>query len=66
MVVIPGASSVEQLEGNAAAAEIDLTDEQDAELLAAAERFEPVAGADLARGMAETVVGSLRERLARR
>jgi aryl-alcohol dehydrogenase-like predicted oxidoreductase len=66
VVVIPGASSVEQLEGNAASAEIELTDEQDAELLRAAERFEPVGGAGLARGMAETVVGAVRERLSSR
>lgn len=44
VVAIPGASSVEQLEHNAAAADIDLSDDQDAELIAAAEAFHPVEG----------------------
>jgi len=41
---IPGASSVEQLESNVAAAEIDLSDEEYAALNAASERFQPVTG----------------------
>ncbi|HZT67544.1 MAG TPA: aldo/keto reductase [Acidimicrobiales bacterium] len=44
-VAIPGASSVEQVERNAAAAEIDLSEEQDQQLTAAAEAYRPVAGA---------------------
>jgi aryl-alcohol dehydrogenase-like predicted oxidoreductase len=42
VVVIPGASSVEQLESNAAAAEIDLADDERAALTAAARAFTPV------------------------
>jgi aryl-alcohol dehydrogenase-like predicted oxidoreductase len=63
VVAIPGASSVEQLESNAAAADVELTDAQDAQLLEAAERFEPVGGVERARGLAESLVGSVRERL---
>lgn len=42
VVAIPGASSVGQLEANAAAAELDLSDEEDARLFQAAESFRPV------------------------
>ncbi len=45
VVAIPGASSIEQLESNAAAAEIDLTDDQYQALQAASARFRPIAGA---------------------
>jgi diketogulonate reductase-like aldo/keto reductase len=44
VVVIPGASSVEQMEFNAAAAEISLTDDEQAALTAAAAAFRPVSG----------------------
>ncbi|WDZ87053.1 aldo/keto reductase [Micromonospora cathayae] len=44
VVAIPGASSVEQMERNAAAAEIDLTDTEYDALLAAARGFQPVTG----------------------
>lgn len=44
VAAIPGASSVEQMERNAAAAEIDLTDGEYDALLAAARRFHPVTG----------------------
>jgi aryl-alcohol dehydrogenase-like predicted oxidoreductase len=44
VAAIPGASSVEQLEHNAAAAEIDLTDGQYQDLADAADRFKPVTG----------------------
>ncbi len=39
VVAIPGASSVAQLEENAAAADLELSDEEDAHLVAAAEGF---------------------------
>jgi aryl-alcohol dehydrogenase-like predicted oxidoreductase len=65
VVAIPGASSVEQLESNAAAAEVELTETEDAQLTDAAERFEPVRGAAAARGVAETLVGAVRDRLSR-
>jgi aryl-alcohol dehydrogenase-like predicted oxidoreductase len=44
VVAIPGASTVEQLESNVAAADLDLTDEEDERLTAAADAFEPVTG----------------------
>ena len=44
VVAIPGASSVEQLERNAAAADLELSDDDDARLTAAAEAFQPVQG----------------------
>ena len=44
VTAIPGASSVEQLESNVAAADIDLTGEEYQALRAAAERFQPVTG----------------------
>jgi aryl-alcohol dehydrogenase-like predicted oxidoreductase len=45
VVAIPGASSVEQLESNVAAAEIDLTGEEYQFLQAASDRFLPITGA---------------------
>ena len=44
VVAIPGASSVEQLERNAAAADVDLADDEYRALGAAADRFRPVTG----------------------
>ena len=44
VVAIPGASSVEQLESNVAAAEIELTDGEYQTLQAASDRFRPVGG----------------------
>jgi len=44
VTAIPGASSVEQIEHNAAAADIDLTDGQYQTLTAAAARFQPITG----------------------
>jgi len=44
VAAIPGASSVEQLERNAAAADIDLTDDQYQVLADAAARFRPLTG----------------------
>jgi aryl-alcohol dehydrogenase-like predicted oxidoreductase len=45
VVAIPGASSVAQLEQNAAAADLDLTDDDDARLVAASDAFHPIRGA---------------------
>jgi aryl-alcohol dehydrogenase-like predicted oxidoreductase len=56
VVVIPGASSVEQMEFNAAAAELRLADDEQAALTAAARAFTPVAGV-------RTLVDGLRERV---
>lgn len=44
VLVIPGASSVEQVERNVEAADLELTDEEVAALRAAAEDFHPVGG----------------------
>jgi aryl-alcohol dehydrogenase-like predicted oxidoreductase len=44
VTAIPGASSVEQLESNVAAAELELSDDEYATLSAASERFQPVTG----------------------
>ncbi len=55
---IPGASSVGQLESNVAAMDLALTDDEDAALTAAADRFTPVTGA-------RAVPRMLRRRLAR-
>jgi len=44
VAAIPGASSVEQLESNVAAAEIELTDDQYQALTGASDRFHPVTG----------------------
>jgi aryl-alcohol dehydrogenase-like predicted oxidoreductase len=44
VTAIPGASSVEQLESNVAAAGIELTDDEFAALSAASDRFRPVTG----------------------
>ena len=46
VTAIPGASSVEQLEANVAAAEIELTDDEYAALGTAADQFQPLAGTD--------------------
>jgi aryl-alcohol dehydrogenase-like predicted oxidoreductase len=44
VVAIPGASSVAQVEQNAAAADIELTDDEDARLTAASDAFHPTTG----------------------
>jgi aryl-alcohol dehydrogenase-like predicted oxidoreductase len=44
VVAIPGASSLEQLESNVAAADLDLTDDEYQALSAASDRFRPVTG----------------------
>jgi aryl-alcohol dehydrogenase-like predicted oxidoreductase len=60
VVVIPGASSVAQVEVNAAAADIDLTDDEDAALVAASDAFHPVgAGSVLPDLIRERVSGWL-------
>ncbi|MDQ6697681.1 MAG: aldo/keto reductase [Actinomycetota bacterium] len=44
VVAIPGASSVEQVEHNAAAADLELTEDDAQRLTAASDRFQPVSG----------------------
>lgn len=57
VVAIPGASSIEQLESNAAAAEIELTDDECRELADAAARFQPRAGLRAVPGLARAQFG---------
>jgi len=59
VVAIPGASSVAQLEANAAAADLELSADHDARLSEVAERFSPRRGMA---GQAERVTGLLRRR----
>jgi aryl-alcohol dehydrogenase-like predicted oxidoreductase len=56
VVVIPGASSVEQLESNVAAADLDLTAAEQADLTAVARAFTPVSAA-------RSLVDQVREKL---
>ena len=58
VVAIPGASSVEQLEFNVAAADIELSDDQRDALTAAARAFRPVSPA-------RSFVDTIRERVGR-
>ena len=51
VVVIPGASSVDQLRHNAAAGDLDLTDAEADELTAASDAFTPVSNVDAAKGL---------------
>jgi aryl-alcohol dehydrogenase-like predicted oxidoreductase len=53
VVAIPGASSVTQLEQNVAAADLDLTDDEDARLTAASDAFHPKQGAAAAPQLAK-------------
>jgi aryl-alcohol dehydrogenase-like predicted oxidoreductase len=63
VVVIPGASSVEQMEANAAAGDIDLRPDEQAALTSAARAFTPVSAVrTLVDGVRERVDG-VRERL---
>ncbi|QOC93338.1 aldo/keto reductase [Micromonospora craniellae] len=57
VVAIPGASSVEQMERNAAAAEIDLTDDEYAALVNAARAFRPLTGLAAVPRMIKTRAG---------
>ena len=57
VVAIPGAASVEQLESNVAAAEIDLADDQYQALSDAAARFRPLTGAAVLPRLARARLG---------
>ena len=57
VVAIPGASSVELMESNAAAAEIELTDDEYRALQAASDRFRPVTGPAALVGLARARLG---------
>jgi aryl-alcohol dehydrogenase-like predicted oxidoreductase len=60
VVAIPGASSVEQMESNAAAAEIDLTSQEYQALRTASDRFRPVTGATALTGLVRARFGRRR------
>jgi aryl-alcohol dehydrogenase-like predicted oxidoreductase len=51
VVVIPGASSLPQAESNAAAADLTLTDAEDAALTAASDAYQPIGGVPAAVGV---------------
>jgi aryl-alcohol dehydrogenase-like predicted oxidoreductase len=57
VVAIPGASSVAQVEANAAAADLDLDNDEVAELTAQARAFTPLGTLDAARGLARARLG---------
>jgi aryl-alcohol dehydrogenase-like predicted oxidoreductase len=57
VVAIPGAASVEQLEGNVAAAEIKLGEDEYQALQAASDRFRPITGAAALPHMARARLG---------
>ncbi|MGH9007044.1 MAG: aldo/keto reductase [Acidimicrobiales bacterium] len=52
VVVIPGASSVTQAESNAQATDLDLSDDEDAELTTASDAYRPIRGAEAASTLA--------------
>jgi aryl-alcohol dehydrogenase-like predicted oxidoreductase len=58
VVAIPGASSVQQMESNAAAADITLTEDQYQALQAASARFRPVTGPAVVLRLARTRFGA--------
>jgi len=62
VVAIPGASSVSQVEHNAAAADLELTADELGELSAAAESFEPLSRREGLRALAERRLRSKRPR----
>lgn len=62
VVAIPGASSVSQVESNVAAAELELSDDEAAHLLAAAESYRPVTGPKAAPALARDRLEALRRR----
>jgi aryl-alcohol dehydrogenase-like predicted oxidoreductase len=57
VVAIPGASSVAQLESNVAAADLELSEDDDAKLTAAADRFEPRTGPVTFPALARALIG---------
>lgn len=61
VVAIPGASSVEQLESNAAAADLTLTESDQARLTETAEAFVPPAHIAAAPGILRSLVGRVRQ-----
>lgn len=65
VVAIPGASSVAQLEANAAAADLELTDAEDERLVEASDGFRPRKGVEALPELVRNLPGELRSRLGR-
>jgi aryl-alcohol dehydrogenase-like predicted oxidoreductase len=63
VVAIPGASSVAQLERNAEAADLELTDDEDARLAEVSGRFSPRTGLSAAGDMARERFQKVRDRV---
>lgn len=63
VMVIPGASSVAQAERNAQAADLDLTDAEDAELTALSDAFDPLGGVDAATEMVRARASGVADRI---
>ncbi len=63
VVVIPGASSLGQLEANVEAADLELGDDDDRALSAAADAYRPISGAPAIRAVAGEQLGRLRHRV---
>ena len=57
VVAIPGASSVAQLQSNVAAADLELTDDDDARLTGASDRFAPRKGPSKLPALARSIAG---------
>jgi len=62
VVAIPGASTVAQLQRNAEAADLELTDEDVHRLIEAAEAYHPIAGAAAVAGLARIRIEGLAHR----
>jgi aryl-alcohol dehydrogenase-like predicted oxidoreductase len=65
VVVIPGASSLSQAESNAAAADLALTDDEDAALTAASDAYDPITGVPAAVGVVKARAARAFSRLGR-
>lgn len=65
VVVIPGASSVEQAESNAAAADLELTDDEDDALTSASDAFDPIRGAAAVPALARVRMEKVSKRVQR-
>jgi aryl-alcohol dehydrogenase-like predicted oxidoreductase len=63
VVVIPGASSVAQAESNARAADLELSDDEDAELTEASDAYRPLRGAEAASTLARQSAGRAAKRV---
>lgn len=65
VVVIPGASSVAQAQANAEAADLDLTDDEDEELTAASDAYQPLGGVPAYGAVVARYASRLAERVRR-